>query len=43
MIPIFGWYLKKIGSIPILGNKISKDNLGFFDHILNKSIHQIDL
>jgi len=34
MIPIFGWYLKKIGSISILRNKVSKDNLGFFDNIL---------
>ena len=34
MIPIFGWYLKKIGSISIKRNKISKDNLGFFDDIL---------
>ncbi len=33
LIPIFGWYLKKIGSIPIKRNKISKDNLGFFDDI----------
>ena len=33
MIPIFGWYLKKIGSISIKRNKISKDNLGFFDNI----------
>ena len=32
-IPIFGWYLKKIGSISIKRNKISKDNLGFFDNI----------
>ncbi|MDC1112462.1 lysophospholipid acyltransferase family protein [Candidatus Pelagibacter sp.] len=32
-IPIFGWYLKKIGSISIKRNKISKDNLGFFDDI----------
>ncbi len=32
-IPIFGWYLKKIGSISIRRNKISKDNLGFFDDI----------
>jgi len=40
MIPIFGWHLKKIGSISIKRNKISKDNLGFFDNILkliNKS------
>ncbi len=34
MIPIFGWYLKKIGSISIKRNKISKDNIGFFDDIL---------
>tara|TARA_B110000971_G_scaffold210201_1_gene237169 strand:+ start:21 stop:722 length:702 start_codon:yes stop_codon:yes gene_type:complete len=34
MIPIFGWYLKKIGSISIRRNKISKDNLGFFSDIL---------
>mgnify|MGYP006104985565 CR=1 FL=1 len=33
MIPIFGWYLKKIGSISIKRNKISKKNLGFFDDI----------
>tara|TARA_B100001057_G_scaffold461583_1_gene513714 strand:- start:4298 stop:4999 length:702 start_codon:yes stop_codon:yes gene_type:complete len=29
-IPIFGWYLKKIGSISIRRNKISKENLNFF-------------
>ena len=34
MIPIFGWYLKKIGSISIKRNKISKDNLSFFDDII---------
>ncbi len=34
MIPIFGWYLKKIGSISIKRNKTSKDNLGFFSDIL---------
>ena len=34
MIPIFGWYLKKIGSIPIKRNKTTKDNLSFFDDIL---------
>ena len=33
MIPIFGWYLKKIGSISIRRNKISKKNLGFFNDI----------
>ncbi len=32
-IPIFGWYLKKIGSISINRNKITKDNLSFFDNI----------
>ncbi len=33
IIPIFGWYLKKIGSISIKRNKISKDNLEFFNEI----------
>ena len=33
-IPIFGWYLKKIGSISIKRNKIAKENLSFFDDIL---------
>ena len=32
-IPIFGWYLKKIGSISISRNKITKENLGFFENI----------
>ncbi len=32
-IPVFGWYLKKIGSISINRNKISKDNLGLIDKI----------
>ena len=32
-IPIFGWYLKKIGSISISRNKVTKDNLSFFDDI----------
>tara|TARA_B100000963_G_scaffold314633_1_gene293295 strand:- start:6219 stop:6920 length:702 start_codon:yes stop_codon:yes gene_type:complete len=36
LIPIFGWYLKKIGSISIKRNKISKDNLDFFDNIFQK-------
>jgi 1-acyl-sn-glycerol-3-phosphate acyltransferase len=34
-IPIFGWYLKKIGSIYIDRNKVTKENLGFFDQISN--------
>jgi 1-acyl-sn-glycerol-3-phosphate acyltransferase len=33
LIPIFGWYLKKIGSISIKRNKVTKDNLSFFDNI----------
>ena len=33
LIPIFGWYLKKIGSISIKRNTVTKDNLGFFDDI----------
>ena len=33
-IPIFGLYLKKIGSITIDRNKTTKENLGFFDKIL---------
>ena len=32
-IPVFGWYLKKIGSISIKRNKITKSNLGFYDEI----------
>ena len=32
-IPIFGWYLRKIGSIAIKRNKVTKDNLGFFEDI----------
>ena len=34
-IPVFGWYLKKIGSISIKRNKISKDNLGFFEKVFS--------
>ena len=37
LIPIFGWYLKKIGSISIKRNKVSKDNLSFFNDI-NKAL-----
>ena len=33
-IPIFGNYLKKIGSISINRNKTTKENLGFFDEIV---------
>jgi len=32
-IPLFGWYLKKIGSIVVNRNKVSKNNLGLIDKI----------
>ena len=35
LIPIFGWYLKKIGSISIRRGKVTRNNLGFFDDIHN--------
>ena len=41
LIPIFGWYLKKIGSISIKRNKVTKDNLGFFQDI-SKIIQESD-
>ncbi len=41
LIPIFGWYLKKIGSISIKRNKITKDNLGFFE-IISQMINNSD-
>jgi len=41
MIPIFGWHLRKIGSISIKRNKVTKENLGFFDDIL-KQINSSD-
>ena len=41
VIPIFGWYLKKIGSISIKRNKVSKENLSFFDDI-SKQINSSD-
>tara|TARA_B100001175_G_scaffold32784_1_gene23938 strand:+ start:5318 stop:6016 length:699 start_codon:yes stop_codon:yes gene_type:complete len=34
-MPVFGWYLKKIGSISVTRNKISKENLGLIDKIKN--------
>ena len=34
-IPIFGWHLKKIGSISIDRDKINKENLGFYDKIIS--------
>ena len=35
LIPVFGWYLKKIGSISIKRGSITKDNLGFYHEISN--------
>ena len=32
-IPLFGWYLKKIGSIEIIRETTTKQNLNFFDKI----------
>ena len=32
-IPIFGWYLKKIGSISVNRNKVSRENLNFIEKI----------
>jgi 1-acyl-sn-glycerol-3-phosphate acyltransferase len=32
-IPLFGWFLKKIGSIEIVRETTTKDNLNFFDKI----------
>tara|TARA_B110000967_G_scaffold112635_1_gene115250 strand:+ start:906 stop:1613 length:708 start_codon:yes stop_codon:yes gene_type:complete len=34
-IPLFGWYLKKIGSIEIIRKTTTKQNLNFFDKIKN--------
>jgi len=34
-IPLFGWYLKKIGSIEIVRETTTKENLNFFDKIKN--------
>ena len=33
LIPIFGWYLKKIGSISIKRNKVTKENSSFLNDI----------
>ena len=43
-IPIFGWYLKKIGSISVSRDKITKENLGLIEKIrdsVNKSSRPI--
>ena len=33
LVPIFGWYLRKIGSISIERDKVTKNNLNFFENI----------
>ncbi len=33
LLPIFGWYLKRIGSISIERNKVTKNNLSFFENV----------
>ena len=38
-IPLFGWYLRKIGSIEIIRETTTKDNLNFFDKI-KKTLHK---
>ena len=32
-IPLFGWYLRKIGSIAIVRETTTKENLNFFDKV----------
>ena len=34
-IPLFGWYLKKIGAIDIVRDTTTKENLNFFEKIKN--------
>ena len=38
-IPLFGWYLKKIGSIEIVRETTTKENLNFFDKV-KKSVNE---
>ena len=38
-IPLFGWYLKKIGSIEIMRETTTKDNLNFLDRI-KQTVHK---
>ena len=40
-IPLFGTFLRKIGCIPIERNKTSKENLGFFEKVI-QSINKTD-
>ena len=34
-IPLFGWHLKKIGSISVDRDKISRENLGLYEKIIS--------
>ncbi len=34
-IPIFGWHLRKIGSISIERDRVSRENLGFYEKIIS--------
>tara|TARA_Y100000590_G_scaffold174483_1_gene199519 strand:+ start:7952 stop:8653 length:702 start_codon:yes stop_codon:yes gene_type:complete len=34
-IPIFGWHLRKIGSISVDRDRVSRENLGFYDKIVS--------
>ena len=36
-IPLFGWCLKKIGAIDIMRDTVTKENLSFFDKILDRT------
>ena len=35
-IPLFGWYLRKIGSIAIIRETTTKENLNFFDNVKDR-------
>ena len=37
-IPLFGWYLRKIGSIAIIRETTTKENLNFFDKVSLKKV-----
>ena len=36
-IPVFGWYLRKIDSISVNRNKVSRENLNFIEKIKHKN------
>ena len=39
LIPIFGWYLKKIGSISIERGKVTKNNLDFLEKVYESMLN----